>query len=220
MQLIPRLFDVTSGSVRIGGTDVRDMDLVDLRNMVAYVPQKGVLFKGSFASNLRFGDEQGSDEKIVNALELAQAKEFTVDADGIEAEVTQGGSNLSGGQKQRIAIARAIMKDAPIYIFDDTFSALDYKTEKALRMVLRKEMSEATVIIVAQRVSTIRDADKIIVLEDGKIVGEGKHEYLMQECSVYREIAQSQRFSDTDGGDMLGNKGINENAVRGGEVYE
>lgn len=112
------------------------------------------------------------------------------------------------------------MKDAPIYIFDDTFSALDYKTEKALRMVLRKEMSEATVIIVAQRVSTIRDADKIIVLEDGKIVGEGKHEYLMQECSVYREIAQSQRFSDTDGGDMLGNKGINENAVRGGEIYE
>lgn len=220
LQLIPRLFDVTSGSVRIGGTDVRDMDLVDLRNMVAYVPQKGVLFKGSFASNLRFGDEQGSDEKIVNALELAQAKEFTVDADGIEAEVTQGGSNLSGGQKQRIAIARAIMKDAPIYIFDDTFSALDYKTEKALRMALRKEMSEATVIIVAQRVSTIRDADKIIVLEDGKIVGEGKHEYLMQECSVYREIAQSQRFSDTDGGDMLGNKGINENAVRGGEVYE
>lgn len=220
LQLIPRLFDVTSGSVRIGGTDVRDMDLVDLRNMVAYVPQKGVLFKGSFASNLRFGDEQGSDEKIVNALELAQAKEFTVDADGIEAEVTQGGSNLSGGQKQRIAIARAIMKDAPIYIFDDTFSALDYKTEKALRMALRKEMSETTVIIVAQRVSTIRDADKIIVLEDGKIVGEGKHEYLMQECSVYREIAQSQRFSDTDGGDMLGNKGINENAVRGGEVYE
>ena len=220
LQLIPRLFDVTSGSVRIGGTDVRDMDLVDLRNMVAYVPQKGVLFKGSFASNLRFGDEQGSDEKIVNALELAQAKEFTVDADGIEAEVTQGGLNLSGGQKQRIAIARAIMKDAPIYIFDDTFSALDYKTEKALRMALRKEMSETTVIIVAQRVSTIRDADKIIVLEDGKIVGEGKHEYLMQECSVYREIAQSQRFSDTDGGDMLGNKGINENAVRGGEVYE
>lgn len=220
LQLIPRLFDVTSGSVRIGGTDVRDMDLVDLRNMVAYVPQKGVLFKGSFASNLRFGDEQGSDEKIVNALELAQAKEFTVDADGIEAEVTQGGSNLSGGQKQRIAIARAIMKDAPIYIFDDTFSALDYKTEKALRMVLRKEMSEATVIIVAQRVSTIRDADKIIVLEDGKIVGEGKHEYLMQECSVYREIAQSQRFSDTDGGDMPRNKGINENAVKGVEVYE
>lgn len=214
LQLIPRLFDVTSGSVRIGRTDVRDMDLVDLRNMVAYVPQKGVLFKGSFASNLRFGDEQGSDEKIVNALELAQAKEFTVDADGIEAEVTQGGSNLSGGQKQRIAIARAIMKDAPIYIFDDTFSALDYKTEKALRMALRKEMSEATVIIVAQRVSTIRDADKIIVLEDGKIVGEGKHEYLMQECSVYREIAQSQRFSDTDGGDMPRNKGINENAVR------
>lgn len=220
LQLIPRLFDVTSGSVRIGGTDVRDMDLVDLRNMVAYVPQKGVLFKGSFASNLRFGDEQGSDEKIVNALELAQAKEFTVDADGIEAEVTQGGSNLSGGQKQRIAIARAIMKDAPIYIFDDTFSALDYKTEKALRMALRKEMSEATVIIVAQRVNTIRDADKIIVLEDGKIVGEGKHEHLMQECSVYREIAQSQRFSDTDGGDMPRNKGINENAVRGGEVYE
>lgn len=220
LQLIPRLFDVTSGSVRIGRTDVRDMDLQELRNMVAYVPQKGVLFKGSFASNLRFGDEQGSDEKIVKALELAQAKEFTVDADGIEAEVTQGGSNLSGGQKQRIAIARAIMKDAPIYIFDDTFSALDYKTEKALRMALRKEMSKATVIIVAQRVSTIRDADKIIVLEDGKIVGEGKHEDLMQECNVYREIAQSQRFSDTDGGDMLGDKGINENAVKGGEVYE
>lgn len=220
LQLIPRLFDVTSGSVRIGRTDVRDMDLVYLRNLVAYVPQKGVLFKGSFASNLRFGDEEGTDEEIVKALELAQAKEFTVDADGIEAEVTQGGSNLSGGQKQRIAIARAIMKDAPIYIFDDTFSALDYKTEKVLRMALRKEMSEATVIIVAQRVSTIRDADKIIVLEDGKIVGEGKHEDLMQECNVYREIAQSQRFSEVDGGDVPGNQDISENANEGGEVYE
>ncbi len=220
LQLIPRLFDVTSGSVRIGRTDVRDMDLVYLRNLVAYVPQKGVLFKGSFASNLRFGDEHGTDEEIAKALELAQAKEFTVDAEGIEAEVTQGGSNLSGGQKQRIAIARAIMKDAPIYIFDDTFSALDYKTEKALRMALRKEMSEATVIIVAQRVSTIRDADKIIVLEDGKIVGEGKHEDLMQECNVYREIAQSQRFSEVDGGDMPGDQGIKENTDKGGEVYE
>lgn len=220
LQLIPRLFDVTSGSVRIGRTDVRDMDLVYLRNLVAYVPQKGVLFKGSFASNLRFGDEHGTDEEIAKALELAQAKEFTVDAEGIEAEVTQGGSNLSGGQKQRIAIARAIMKDAPIYIFDDTFSALDYKTERALRMALQKEMSKATVIIVAQRVSTIRDADKIIVLEDGKIVGVGKHEDLMRECSVYSEIAQSQRFPEVDGGDMPGDQGIKENTDKGGEVYE
>lgn len=220
LQLIPRLFDVTSGSVRIGRTDVRDMDLVKLRNMVGYVPQKGVLFKGSFASNLRFGDEHGTDEEIAKALEIAQAKEFTLEADGIEGEVAQGGSNLSGGQKQRVAIARAIIKEAPIYIFDDTFSALDYKTERALRMALQKEMSKATVVIVAQRVSTIRDADKIIVIEDGKIVGVGKHEDLMRECSVYSEIAQSQRFSDTDGRDMLGNKGINEKAVKGGEVYE
>ena len=220
LQLIPRLFDVTSGSVRIGRTDVRDMDLVYLRNLVAYVPQKGVLFKGSFASNLRFGDEHGTDEEIAKALELAQAKEFTVDAEGIEAEVTQGGSNLSGGQKQRVAIARAIIKEAPIYIFDDTFSALDYKTERALRMALQKEMSKATVIIVAQRVSTIRDADKIIVLEDGKIVGVGKHEDLMRECSVYSEIAQSQRFSEVDGGDMPGDQGIKENTDKGGEVYE
>ena len=220
LQLIPRLFDVTSGSVRIGRTDVRDMDLVKLRNMVGYVPQKGVLFKGNFASNLRFGDEHGTDEEIAKALEIAQAKEFTVEADGIEGEVAQGGSNLSGGQKQRVAIARAIIKEAPIYIFDDTFSALDYKTERALRMALQKEMSKATVIIVAQRVSTIRDADKIIVLEDGKIVGVGKHEDLMRECSVYSEIAQSQRFSEVDSGDMPGDQGIKENADKGGEVYE
>lgn len=220
LQLIPRLFDVTSGSVRIGRTDVRDMDLVKLRNMVGYVPQKGVLFKGSFASNLRFGDEHGTDEEIAKALEIAQAKEFTLEADGIEGEVAQGGSNLSGGQKQRVAIARAIIKEAPIYIFDDTFSALDYKTERALRMALQKEMSKATVIIVAQRVSTIRDADKIIVLEDGKIVGVGKHEDLMRECSVYSEIAQSQRFSEVDGGDMPGDQGIKENNDKGGEVYE
>lgn len=220
LQLIPRLFDVTSGSVRIGRTDVRDMDLVKLRNMVGYVPQKGVLFKGSFASNLRCGDEHGTDEEIAKALEIAQAKEFTVEADGIEGEVAQGGSNLSGGQKQRVAIARAIIKEAPIYIFDDTFSALDYKTERALRMALQKEMSKATVIIVAQRVSTIRDADKIIVLEDGKIVGVGKHEDLMRECSVYSEIAQSQRFSEVDGGDMPGDQGIKENTDKGGEVYE
>ena len=220
LQLIPRLFDVTSGSVRIGRTDVRDMDLVKLRNMVGYVPQKGVLFKGSFASNLRFGDEHGTDEEIAKALEIAQAKEFTLEADGIEGEVAQGGSNLSGGQKQRVAIARAIIKEAPIYIFDDTFSALDYKTERALRMALQKEMSKATVIIVAQRVSTIRDADKIIVLEDGKIVGVGKHEDLMRECSVYSEIAQSQRFSEVDGRDMPGDQGIKENTDKGGEVYE
>lgn len=220
LQLIPRLFDVTSGSVRIGRTDVRDMDLVKLRNMVGYVPQKGVLFKGSFASNLRFGDEHGTDEEIAKALEIAQAKEFTVEADGIEGEVAQGGSNLSGGQKQRVAIARAIIKEAPIYIFDDTFSALDYKTERALRMALQKEMSKATVIIVAQRVSTIRDADKIIVLEDGKIVGVGKHEDLTRECSVYSEIAQSQRFSEVVGGDMPGDQGIKENTDKGGEVYE
>lgn len=220
LQLIPRLFDVTSGSVRIGRTDVRDMDLVKLRNMVGYVPQKGVLFKGSFASNLRCGDEHGTDEEIAKALEIAQAKEFTLEADGIEGEVAQGGSNLSGGQKQRVAIARAIIKEAPIYIFDDTFSALDYKTERALRMALQKEMSKATVIIVAQRVSTIRDADKIIVLEDGKIVGVGKHEDLMRECSVYSEIAQSQRFSEVDGGDMPGDQGIKENTDKGGEVYE
>lgn len=220
LQLIPRLFDVTSGSVRIGRTDVRDMDLVKLRNMVGYVPQKGVLFKGSFASNLRFGDEHGTDEEIAKALEIAQAKEFTLEAGGIEGEVAQGGSNLSGGQKQRVAIARAIIKEAPIYIFDDTFSALDYKTERALRMALQKEMSKATVIIVAQRVSTIRDADKIIVLEDGKIVGVGKHEDLMRECSVYSEIAQSQRFSEVDGGDMPGDQDIKENTDKGGEVYE
>ena len=191
LQLIPRLFDVTCGKVTIGGVDVRRMNLQKLRDLIGYVPQKGVLFKGTFASNLRFGDPKGSDDAVRKALAQAQAMDF-VPEDGIEGEVSQGGANLSGGQKQRVAIARALMKKAPIYIFDDTFSALDYKTDKALRLALRNEMSHATVIIVAQRVSTIKDADKIIVLENGGIVGQGTHDYLMENCPVYIEIAKSQ----------------------------
>lgn len=199
LQLIPRLFDVTCGKVTIGGVDVRLMNLQKLRDLIGYVPQKGVLFKGTFASNLRFGDSSGSDEAVRKALGQAQATDF-VPAEGIEGEVAQGGSNLSGGQKQRVAIARALMKKAPIYIFDDTFSALDYKTDKALRTTLNKEMSDATVIIVAQRVSTIRDADKIIVLENGGIVGQGTHDYLMENCPVYIEIAKSQPNMEMDRG--------------------
>lgn len=219
LQLIPRLFDVTCGNVTIGGVDVRRMDLKKLRDMIGYVPQKGMLFKGTFASNLRFGDPRGSDDAVRKALAQAQAMDF-VSENGIEGEVSQGGANLSGGQKQRIAIARALIKNAPIYIFDDTFSALDYKTDRELRMALRNEMSHATVIMVAQRVSMIKDADRIIVLDNGEIVGQGTHDYLINNCPVYIEISKSQPDMEIGQTQENGNILNSQTDGKGGEINE
>lgn len=190
LKLIPRLYDTTVGHVLIDGIDVRKYAVEDLRNMIGYVPQKNVLFTGDIASNLNFGNENGAESDWQEAVEIACAKEFVEKKDGTyHAEIAQGGTNLSGGQRQRMAIARAVMKKPEIYLFDDSFSALDMKTDKELRGNLKKNMGDATVIMVAQRVSSILDADRILVLEDGKIAGNGTHEELLKNCPLYREIA-------------------------------
>lgn len=193
INLIPRLMDVSEGSITIDGIDVRDINLKDLRNNIGFVPQKNTLFSGTIASNIEYGKEEISDEEMHKAARIAQVEEFINSSpDGYQREIAQGGSNVSGGQKQRLAIARALSKNAPIYVFDDSFSALDFKTDAKLRMALAEEMSDATVIIVAQRVGTIKNADRIIVLDDGKVVGNGKHEELLKTCKTYLDIAKSQ----------------------------
>ena len=193
VNLIPRFFDVTEGSITIDGVDIRDMKQHDLREMIGYVPQKGMLFSGDIQSNIAYGAEDKSFENIKRAAEVAQAEDFIMEKEeGFNAPVAQGGTNVSGGQKQRLSIARALAKKAPIYIFDDSFSALDFKTDAALRKELKKSAGESTLLIVAQRISTIADADQIIVLNEGRIAGKGTHKELMQTCGVYREIASSQ----------------------------
>ena len=193
IHLIPRFYDATQGSITIDGVDVKDMKQKMLRKHIGFVPQKGVLFSGTIASNLRFGKEDATDEEVRKAAEIAQAADFIKEKhDGYESNIAQGGSNVSGGQKQRLSIARAIAKNPAIYIFDDSFSALDYKTDVALRKALGKNMKNSTVIIVAQRISTIIHADQILVLDEGKIVGQGTHEALMENCQVYQQIAKSQ----------------------------
>lgn len=193
VNLLPRLADVTEGKITIGGTDVRDFDLKKLRESIGFVPQKNILFSGTIATNVKYSDPEMSDERMKEAVEIAQAKDFIEEKEeGYDSEIAQGGDNVSGGQKQRIAIARAIAKNAPIYVFDDSFSALDFKTDANLRQAIKEKLSGATVIMVAQRVGTIKNADKIIVLDDGRIVGQGKHEELLKNCSVYADIAKSQ----------------------------
>lgn len=193
VNLIPRLFDVSEGSITIDDVDIRDMEMKDLRKMIGFVPQKGVLFSGTIASNIRFGNVDASEEEVREAAAIAQATEFIDEKPKkYESEVAQGGNNVSGGQKQRLAIARAIAKKPKIYVFDDSFSALDYKTDVALRRALNEKVGNSTVIIVAQRISTILHADKILVLEDGEIVGQGTHEELMADNEVYQQIAASQ----------------------------
>ena len=191
--LVPRFYDVTEGSITIDGTDIRDMELHSLRSQLGYVPQKAVLFSGTIDSNLRYADKNATDEEILSGAQIAQAMEF-IDSrpEGFETPIAQGGSNVSGGQKQRLSIARALVKKPQIYIFDDSFSALDFKTDSALRAALRKETGGSTVLLIAQRISTIMDAEQIVVLEAGKIAGKGTHEQLMKSCEVYREIALSQ----------------------------
>ena len=195
INLLPRFFDVTEGAVRYGGTDIREFTQNDLRDLIGYVPQKGILFSGTVESNLRYADENASDEAIENALKVSQAEEFVSRMEhGLQEPIAQGGTNVSGGQKQRLSIARALTKQAKIFIFDDTFSALDYQTDARLREALNKMIARnrSTVFIVAQRISTIMHCDRIIVLDQGRIAGQGKHEELMKNCQVYQEIALSQ----------------------------
>jgi ATP-binding cassette subfamily B protein len=193
VNLIPRFYDVTEGEILINGTDIRNISQYNLRKRLGYVPQKGVLFSGTIESNISFGMPEASTETIKKAARIAQAAEFIEEKpEGYKEPIAQGGSNVSGGQKQRLSIARAIAKNPEIYIFDDSFSALDYKTDSELRKALKKELSHSTVIIVAQRISTIVNADQILVLDNGKIVGKGTHKELLKDCEVYRQIASSQ----------------------------
>jgi len=194
VNLIPRFYDVTGGSIKIDGIDIRGMRLRDLRDRIGLVPQKAFLFSGTIAGNLRYGNENATDEELWHALEVAQAKDFVMEIPGkLYAPVEQGGVNFSGGQRQRLAIARALVKKPDIYLFDDSFSALDFKTDAQLRLALKKETVNSTVIIVAQRVSTIMDAEQIITLnDDGTIAGIGTHAQLMETCEVYRDIVYSQ----------------------------
>jgi ATP-binding cassette subfamily B protein len=193
VNLIPRFYDVTAGSIKIDGIDIRDYKQTTLRDKIGYIPQKGVLFSGTIDSNIRYGTVSAQDEDIVEALEIAQASEIVAEkAEGLEYLIAQGATNVSGGQKQRLSIARALAKKPEIYIFDDSFSALDYKTDALLRKAIKDKLADATVLIVGQRVSTIRHADQIIVLENGAIVGSGTHHQLLEQCPVYLEIAASQ----------------------------
>ena len=195
VNLIPRFYDVTGGQVLVDGVDVREYKLDDLRDRIGYVPQKAFMFKGTVDSNVRYGDgsDEVTEEQVRRAVRIAQAAEFVESKEGTyRSEVSQGGSNLSGGQKQRLSIARAVCRDPEIYIFDDSFSALDYRTDRILRETLRSEISGATTLIVAQRIGTIMDADRIVVLDDGAVVGMGRHEELLRTCPVYLDIARSQ----------------------------
>lgn len=191
--LIPRFYDVNTGRVLVDGVDVRDLGQQDLRATIGYVPQKTTLFSGTVASNIRFGHDAATDDDVRKAAEVAQASEF-IDRmpDGYGSPVSQGGTNLSGGQKQRLAIARALVRPAEIYVFDDSFSALDFATDAALRAALRTETAEATVFIVSQRIGTVMSADRIVVLDEGRVAGIGTHAELMRACDVYRQIAESQ----------------------------
>ena len=193
VNLIPRFFDVTEGAVLVDGFDVREVTQHDLRDRIGYVPQKGLLFSGTVESNLLFADENASPETLEKATDIAQATEFIGKLDGgMSAEISQGGTNVSGGQRQRLAIARALVKKPSIYIFDDALSALDFKTDAALRKALKSETGDSTMIVVTQRISTIKTAEQIIVINDGMVVGKGKHEDLLKTCETYREIASSQ----------------------------
>ena len=191
--LIPRFYDVADGRVLVDGVDVRDMSQEDLRARIGFVPQKAVLFSGTIASNICFGRDEATDEDMRHAAAVAQAAEF-IDRmpEGYASPVSQGGTNLSGGQKQRLAIARALVRRAEIYVFDDSFSALDFATDARLRAALKADTAEATVFIVSQRIGTVMSADRIVVLDDGRVAGIGTHAELLQTCEVYRQIAESQ----------------------------
>lgn len=193
VNLIPRFYDVSKGRIKINEKDIRDYDVLQLRDKLGVIPQKAVLFSGSIADNIRFGKKDATDEEVIHAAKVAQAYSFIMDKEnGFNELISEGASNVSGGQKQRLSIARALVRKAQIYIFDDSFSALDFKTDAVLRKELKKEMSELIMLVVAQRISSIMDADQIIVLNEGKVVGQGTHHQLLKECQIYYEIATSQ----------------------------
>ncbi len=193
VNLIPRFYDATEGEILVNGINIKNMDIKALREKIGFVPQKAILFTGTIFENMRFGKEDATDEEIFKACKIAQAEDFILNTEkGYETEVSQGGTNLSGGQKQRLSIARAIVKNPEIYVFDDSFSALDYKTDKVLREALKDVTKEATTIVIGQRITSVMDADRILVLNDGEIVGNGTHEYLLKNCDVYKEIVASQ----------------------------
>jgi ATP-binding cassette subfamily B protein len=193
VNLIPRFYDVTEGQVLVDGLDVREVTQHDLRERIGYVPQKSSLFSGTIESNLKYANENASEDDMTKALDIAQAIEFVNEKpERFKADISQGGGNVSGGQKQRLSIARALIKKPEIYIFDDSFSALDFKTDSALRKAMKDQLQSSTLLIVAQRISTIMNAEQIIVLDEGKIVGCGKHKELMKNCTAYQEIALSQ----------------------------
>jgi ATP-binding cassette subfamily B protein len=193
INLIPRFYDATGGTILLNGTDITKLKQHTLREKLGFIPQKGNLFTGTIGSNIKFGAPKASEEEIKLAARIAQAEEF-IDAkpEGYDAPISQGGTNVSGGQKQRLSIARAIAKKPELYIFDDSFSALDYKTDAKLRKTLKEELSDSTILIVAQRISTIMSAEQILVLDDGRIVGKGTHKELLKSCEVYQQIASSQ----------------------------
>ncbi|MGA2489516.1 MAG: ABC transporter ATP-binding protein, partial [Anaerolineales bacterium] len=193
VSLIPRFYEVSDGAIYVDNIDIREVAQHDLRDRIGYVPQKSSLFSGTIESNLRYADENTSDDELKLAADIAQASEF-IDSkpEGLQSEVAQGGMNVSGGQKQRLAIARALVKKAPIYVFDDSFSALDFKTDAALRKALKEHTGSSTLLVVTQRIATIKTAEQIIVLDEGRIVGKGTHQELMKDCEVYRGIALSQ----------------------------
>jgi ATP-binding cassette subfamily B multidrug efflux pump len=193
IQLIPRFYDVTRGKILIDGVDVREYDLAALRQKIGYIPQKALLFSGTIEDNLKYGKPDATEVEMREALDIAQATEFISQKEkGLLEPISEGGSNFSGGQKQRLAIARALIRKPAIYVFDDSFSALDYKTDATLRQRLKSETTESTVLIVAQRVSTIMHADKIVVLNEGEVIGMGTHRELLKSCSIYYDIASSQ----------------------------
>src|SRR5947209_2236009 len=197
VSLVPRFYDVDSGRILLDGVDVREMSQAYMRAKIGFVPQKAVLFSGTIAENIRYGKEDATDEEVRHAADVAQASEFIQNMqDGFDSEIAQGGTNVSGGQKQRLSIARALVRQPEIYVFDDSFSALDYKTDARLRSALRQETRDATVLIVSQRVSTVMDSDQIIVLDEGHVVGIGRHRELMRTCEVYRDIVSSQLSSE------------------------
>jgi ATP-binding cassette subfamily B protein len=193
INLLPRFFDVTKGAITVDGVDIRNLTQKQLRDQIGYAPQKGLLFSGTVASNLQVGKPGATDEDMLEAIQISQAEDFvTNNENGLNMEISQGGTNVSGGQKQRLSIARAVIKKPPIFIFDDTFSALDFKTDAALRQAISQKLTGRTLLVVTQRVSTAKQSDQILVLDNGRVVGKGKHSELMQNCKTYQEIASSQ----------------------------